>query len=70
VETCFCVTPLEEERPYWEAFFQLCRINDAHARSRCRHETGVEPWACTDCSCTQRLEASLGRRGRPFLTPP
>ena len=23
VETCFCATPLAEERPYWEQFFEL-----------------------------------------------
>ena len=42
VETCFCATPLEEERPYWEAYFDLVSIKDAHARSRCRHENGTE----------------------------
>ena len=42
VETCFCATPLAEERPYWEAFFDLVSVKDAHARSRCRHESGEE----------------------------
>ncbi len=69
VETCFCATPLAEERPYWESYFQLCTVKDAHARSRCRHETGVEPWACSECTCTERLERALGAAGRPFLTP-
>ena len=23
VETCFCQTPLQEERPYWEKYFEL-----------------------------------------------
>ena len=23
VEVCFCAVPLEEERPYWEEFFEL-----------------------------------------------
>ena len=66
VETCFCPTPLAEERPYWEAFFTLESIRDAHARSACRHENGSQPWACTDCDCTRRLECWLGGRGRPF----
>ena len=39
VETCFCPTPLAEERPYWEAYFDLLAAKDAHARSRCRDET-------------------------------
>ena len=46
VETCFCPTPLLEERPYWEAYFDLEDVRDAHARSRCRDENGTEPWAC------------------------
>jgi hypothetical protein len=70
VETCFCAAPLAEERPYWEVYFNLCDVRDAHARSRCRHERGDEPWACSDCDCTARLERHLGERGRPFLTRP
>jgi hypothetical protein len=66
VETCFCATPLAEERPYWESYFTLVSVKDAHARSRCRHETGAEPWACSDCDCTDRLEARLRETGEPF----
>ena len=66
VETCFCPTPLQEERPYWEAFFHFETIKDAHARSRCRDENGTEPWACCDCDCTRRLEAWLEHQGTPF----
>jgi len=66
VETCFCATPLAEERPYWEAYFDLLSIKDAHARSRCRDLNGTESWACNDCDCTERLEARLATRGKPF----
>ena len=66
VETCFCATPLEEERPYWEEFFQLLSVKDAHARSTCRHENGTEYWACSTCDCTARLEARLSQQGVPF----
>jgi hypothetical protein len=69
VEVCFCATPLAEERPYWEVYFELDRIRNAHARSRCRDLNGSEPWACVDCDCTTRLEARLAERGRPFLIP-
>jgi hypothetical protein len=67
VEVCFCATPLEEERPYWEEYFDLVRVQDAHSRRRCRDENGTEPWACCDCDCTQRLESKLARQGQPFL---
>src|SRR5689334_16422064 len=67
VEVCFCAVPLEEERPYWEAYFELVRVQDAHARSKCRDENGTEPWACGDCDCTERLEAHLATRGTSFL---
>ena len=66
VETCFCATPLAEERPYWEEYFELLTVKDAHARSRCRHESGEEYWACSNCDCTARLEAVLNKTGRPF----
>jgi hypothetical protein len=66
VETCFCPTPLQEERPYWEEFFDFDSIRDAHARSKCRDENGTEPWACCDCDCTKRLEAWLRKQGKPF----
>ena len=67
VETCFCATPLAEERPYWEEYFELLSIKDAHNRKNCRHENGSEPWACTHCDCTKRLEERLQRQGKPFL---
>ena len=67
VEVCYCQTPLAEEREYWEHYFTLEKVQDAHARSRCRDENGTEPWSCGDCDCSARLEARLATRGRPFL---
>ena len=67
VEVCFCALPLDEERPYWEQFFELVRVGDAHSRRRCRDLTGEEPWACGDCDCTERLERRMAGWGRPFL---
>lgn len=67
VEVCFCAEPLQEERPYWEEFFELERVQDAHARSRCRDENGSEPWACGECDCTVKLENKMRQWGRPFL---
>jgi hypothetical protein len=67
VEVCYCSIPLEEERPYWEEFFDLIKVQDAHARKNCRDKNGAEQWACGDCDCTERLEARLAAEGRPFL---
>jgi len=67
VEVCYCPTPLQEERPYWEQYFELTRVQDAHDRRNCRDENGTEPWACGDCDCTARLEEKLKARGTPFL---
>ena len=67
VEVCFCAEPLAEERAYWEAYFELERVQDAHPRKKCRDENGVEPWACGSCDCTERLERRLAGWGRPFL---
>src|SRR5215831_20134530 len=67
VEVCYCPTPLQEERPYWEKYFELVKVQDAHARAKCRDENGSEPWACENCDCTRRLEERLSRTGQPFL---
>jgi hypothetical protein len=68
VEVCFCWTPLAEERPYWEEYFELIKVQDAHDRRRCRDRNGTEPWACSECDCTVRLEATMAAWGQPFLT--
>jgi hypothetical protein len=67
VEICYCPTPLREEREYWEQYFELTRVQDAHDRSRCRDQNGSEPWACDNCDCTERLERKLETTGKPFL---
>jgi hypothetical protein len=67
VETCFCAIPLQEERPYWEQYFELLTVKDAHHRKYCRDWNGSEPWGCTDCDCTKGLEERLRQRGEPFL---
>ena len=67
VEVCYCYTPLEEEREYWEEYFHLEKVQDAHARSRCRDLNGTESWACSGCDCSARLEGRLATKGRPFL---
>jgi hypothetical protein len=67
VEVCYCPTPLQEERPYWEEFFELERVQDAHDRRRCKDHNGTEPWACGECDCTERLEKKLAGQGKRFL---
>ncbi len=67
VETCFCPTPLDEERTYWEEYFELLQIKNAHDRRRCKDLNGAEPWACCDCDCTKRLEVKMEKWGRQFL---
>ena len=67
VEVCFCNEPLEEERRYWEEYFELVRVQDAHSRSKCRDLNGTEPWACSECDCTEKLEKHLAGKGRDFV---
>jgi hypothetical protein len=67
VEVCYCPTPLEEERPYWEQYFELVKVQDAHDRRQCCDQNGSEPWACENCDCTQRLERRLETLGASFL---
>jgi hypothetical protein len=68
VEVCYCDTPLAEERPYWEEYFELVKVQNAHAPSRCRDLNGSEPWACSECDCTVRLEERLASQGDAFLS--
>jgi hypothetical protein len=67
LEVCFCPTPLQEERLYWEEYFELVQIQDAHDRRRCRDISGEEYWACSHCDCTQRLEEKMEKWGKPLL---
>src|SRR5438270_14077800 len=67
VEVCYCAEPLQEERPYWEEFFDLVKVQDARDRRKCRDQNGTEPWACGDCDCTERLEQKLRSSGEGFL---
>lgn len=67
VEVCYCPTPLLEERPYWEEYFDLTKVQDAHDRRKCRDENGSEAWACSSCDCTARLEQKLKITGQSFL---
>jgi len=67
VEVCYCPTPLQEERSYWEEYFDLTRVQDAHDRRRCRDQNGTECWACSNCDCTERLEKKLAVTGTVFL---
>ena len=49
VEVCYCPTPLLEERPYWEEYFELTRVQDAHDRRNCRDERRglrLRRWRC------------------------
>jgi hypothetical protein len=67
IEVCYCPTPLQEERPYWERYFELTGVRNAHDPKRCRDRNGSEPWACGECDCTLRLEKKLCASGQPFL---
>lgn len=67
VEVCYCPTPLQEERPHWEKYFDLTRVQDAHDRRKCRDKNGTESWACNGCDCTARLEEKLRKTGTSFL---
>lgn len=67
IETCFCPVPLQEELPYWEEYFDILGIKNAHDPRRCRDRNGTEPWACCSCDCTLALERRLSHRGTGFL---
>src|ERR1700691_2518144 len=65
VEVCYCPTSLQEERPYWEQYFELVKVQDAHDRGDCRDQNVSEPW---DCDCTERVERKLATLGDSFVS--
>lgn len=67
VEVCYCAIPLEEETPYWEEYFELVQIKNAHGRDNCKDLNGTEHWACSTCDCTERLEATMASWGDLFI---
>ena len=67
VEVCYCDVPLDEERPYWEEYFELVRVQDAHRRDQCRDLNGTEAWACSECDCTAKLERRLAANDAAFV---
>ena len=58
--------PLEEERPYWEEYFDLICVKDAHARQNCRDLNSTEPWACSKCDARADLKKSSKARANRF----
>jgi hypothetical protein len=67
IEVCFCSTPLQEEKPYWEEYFDLIEIKDAAKRKACKHENGKDYWSCISCRCTEKKEMELETTGSSFL---
>ena len=67
VEVCYCPEPLQEERSYWEAYFELLKIKNARPRTQCKDLNGTEHYACDHCDCTERLEARMNNWGKKFL---
>lgn len=68
VEVCYCAIPLEEETPYWEAYFDLTKIKNAHSPTKCKDLNGQEAWACSNCDCTEKLEEQMENWGQHFLS--
>src|ERR1700730_10824967 len=67
VEGCYFPSTLREERPYWQELVDLTKVQHADDRRRCKDENGTEPWACSSCDCTERLEQRLAETGESCL---
>src|SRR5258706_8354069 len=63
VEVCFCDTQLEEERPYWEEYFELVRVQDAHRRDWCGGLDGKGRWGGGGVGCMGKLGGGFGGGG-------
>lgn len=67
IEVCFCQSPLNEELPYWQEYFEDIRIEGAQDPALCSDANGDEARACFGCTCTQELEDEMRSWGGPFI---
>lgn len=67
LEVCFCPSPLNEEKQYWEQFFDVLSVENARDQAHCRDASGEQKRACFACTCTKELEREMLEWGRPFL---
>jgi hypothetical protein len=67
IEICFCPKPLNEEKPYWENYFENITIEKAQNPIYCQDSTGGQKRACFKCSCTEALEEEMLSWGKPFI---
>jgi hypothetical protein len=67
IEICFCPKPLNEEKPYWEKYFENITIENAQNPKYCQDSTGDQKRACFECSCTEELEEEMLCWGKPFI---
>ena len=67
VQICFCSTPLNEETPYWEKYFEIISVENAHDPKHCHDSNGDIVRGCFDCFCTQKLEDEMRSWGTPFI---
>lgn len=68
IEICFCQTPLNEETPYWEKYFENITVENAQNPKYCQDSNGDLKRACFECSCTEELEEKMLSWGKPFIT--
>lgn len=68
IEVCFCRTPLNEEKPCWEEYFENITVENARDPKFCQDANGELEWACLNCSCTKELEDKMLRWGKPFIS--
>ncbi len=67
IEICFCSIPLDEEKPYWEKYFENIIIEDAQNPKNCQDANGKQKRACFECSCTKKLEETMLSWGKSFI---
>jgi hypothetical protein len=67
IEICFCASPLNEEKPYWEEYFEDIIVENAQDPKFCQDSNGELKRACFECSCTDELEEKMLNWGMPFI---
>ncbi len=75
IETCYCERyfgeALAEEKRYIERYFELGRVKQVVAATKCGDMSGEQPFECDGCDCDLPVRRRLaGPPLRSLLSPP
>src|ERR1700680_2020605 len=65
VEVCYCPTPLQEERPYWEQYFDLTRVQMRTTAVNAATRTALSPGRAVTATARRASRRSCNAPANP-----